>query len=126
MTNNNGSIDGANFFGRIPDEADFLRRSLREAEFWGYSLIGANLVCANLSKVSFTNACLRNAYLMYANLREACFRGADLTGAYLRLSYSSENYLLTNTTLMNARFDQNTYFPGGFDPSACGMIYEES
>lgn len=79
-------------------------------------LIGANLSGADLSKADLIGANLCKANLSGANLSEArlvfsYLMGADLSGANLH-----------NADLKEAKYDQTTKWPEGFDPIAAGAI----
>lgn len=79
-------------------------------------LIGANLSGADLSKADLIGANLCRANLSGANLSEArlifsFLMGADLSGANLN-----------KADLKEAKYDQKTKWPEGFDPIAAGAI----
>lgn len=80
-------------------------------------LIGANLSGADLSKADLMGANLCNANLSKTNLSEARLIFSYLMGANL----SEAN--LTNTDLREAKYDQTTTWPDGFDPMATGAVF---
>ncbi len=80
-------------------------------------LIGSNLSGADLSKADLMGANLCNANLSKTNLSEARLIFSYLMGANL----SEAN--LDNTDLREAKYDQKTIWPDGFDPVEAGAIF---
>ena len=103
--------------------AKFLHATLTNARMNGSDLCRARLIGANLQ-----NADLSKADLMGANLCRANLSGANLSGARLIFSYlmgadlSGAN--LWEADLKEAKYDQTTIWPDGFDPVAAGAIQD--
>lgn len=104
---------------------------LGEANLCGAYLNYANLINTNLSGANLSNAKLCMANLVHANLVGANFYKADLSGARLigafmrgtdLSSAKLEGANLSEALLGNAKYDQNTIWPEGFDPDAAGAI----
>ncbi len=101
--------------------AKMLHTSLSNARMSGADLGRARLIGANLS-----GADLSKADLIGANLCRANLSGANLSGARLIFSYlmgadlSGAN--LNKADLKEAKYDQTTKWPDGFDPIAAGAI----
>ena len=78
------------------------------------------LVGADLERADLREANLKGAKLKLADLKEADLRGADLSGADLRgadlkwANLSKAN--LHGTLLIDAKYDNLTEWPDGFDP----------
>jgi hypothetical protein len=118
----------------------------------GASLVAAQLGYANLQQLNLEGADLRDADLRCADLREAVLRNANLTGADLRgarldsaqfagstlrgadlrgadlvgrgVRHTGWATDLASADLAGARYDAATRWPWGFDPAACGCVYE--
>ena len=101
--------------------AKLLHATLTNARMSGADLSRARLIGANLS-----GADLSRAELVGANLCRANLSGANLTDARLIFSYLMGTDLsganLTNADLKDAKYDQETKWPEGFDPTAAGAI----
>jgi hypothetical protein len=76
-------------------------------------LSGSDLSEAHMRAASLRGALLVNAKLSGANLKDADLRGADLSGADL-----------SGADLRNARCDEATMWPGGFDWISAGVTQE--
>lgn len=74
----------------------------------------------DLRKADLRGVDLQGADLSYANLRKADLRGATLWGVDLNGAD------LQDTRLRGAKYDQDTNWPGGFDPQAAGAVYGET
>jgi uncharacterized protein YjbI with pentapeptide repeats len=90
---------------------DFGRAMLAWAHLTGADLCGANLTRANLFRAKLRNADLRGAVLGYAVLWKADLSGADLTDADL-----------THADLRDARCDEATRWPEGYDWQGSGVF----
>jgi len=104
---------------------------LRGADLRGTDLRGANLRGADLGGTYLRGADLRDADLRDADLRGTYLRGTDLRGANLRGAVLGGAYLrgadlrsadLGGADLRDARYDQLTLWPAGFDPVAAGAV----
>lgn len=134
-------LDGADLGGAACQDATFVQSSLRgtfleravlyRADLSGAvlddaRLQGAQLDNANLTDARLVRADLRAASLIEAQLTHGQFGGADLTGADLTRaelrSANLETAILENTTLDDARYDETTTWPEGFDPVVHGAI----
>jgi hypothetical protein len=97
---------------------------LSEAELSGASLSGASLNRANLSAADLPRANLFGADLRRANLSGAFLSGASLSGANLgQANLSGANLSganLSGVNLSEARYDDATNWPDGFNPIAAG------
>jgi serine/threonine protein kinase, bacterial len=91
----------ANFTGSILIGADFGRAGLVRASLRDTNLTKAYLSNADLEEADLRGADLRNAYLLNANLRGANLGGANLTGAKL----SPEQLAMARTNWMTIRPD---------------------
>jgi len=106
---------------RFPD-VYWYRVDGRGIDFYGADFTKAGLREAFLHKTVFYGACLkecvlRDADLSEANLQEANLEGADLRGADLKgANLAKAN--LTRANLKNARADERTVWPEGFDAQA--------
>ena len=129
-------------FGRPYLVARFwgVEANLRGANLMRAPLSSANLNAADLSEADLRKANLCSAILMSTDLRGADLRGADLRGALLYVTYLQEtqlqgadlratgldNYAIKRVAwLDNARFDEHTKWPEGFDPVAAGAVLVE-
>ncbi len=97
------NLKGANLSGVNLSEAD-----LSGANLVGAKLEGADLSLADLSQADLSGASLLVANLVGANLSRTNLYQADLTGA----------------DLTEAKADEDTTWPEGFDPKAAGVIFE--
>jgi uncharacterized protein YjbI with pentapeptide repeats len=82
------------------------RSDLSEASLVGARLYSASLRGALLNSSDLTEAKLLRADLSGASLKGACFKGAEFE----------------ETILYNARYDDATIWPEGFDPAAAGAV----
>jgi uncharacterized protein YjbI with pentapeptide repeats/alpha-tubulin suppressor-like RCC1 family protein len=83
-------------------------RSFRWQDFTDATFSSADLRRGDLTGAMFVNATLTNARLDSANVSSADFTGATITGA----------------TWVGTRYNAQTKWPTGFDPSAAGAILE--
>lgn len=88
---------------------------LTGADLTGADLRGADLSSALLRKAKLRRADLRGADLRSANLAGADLRAADLVGADLTGA-------VMGMSVADARYDETTRWPEGFDPQAQGAI----
>ncbi len=112
-----GNLIRANLSSAILFDANLSSAKLNSANLSGANLFFAKLVSANLSDANLvgaqlSNAKLNGAYLRGANLSDANLRGADLRSAQLS----------DRTDLLEAKYDDETLFPEGFDPETKGMV----
>ena len=96
-------------------EANFNNATLTEADLTKATLYGADFTKANL-----TGANLTKANLIGANLQEADLRNANLSEIKIM---KSGGIFLTNDDLKEAKYNEKTIFPEGFDPKKYGMIF---
>jgi hypothetical protein len=101
-------ISGGNLFGVNLERANLERANLPGANLSGANLSGANLLAANLSGANLSGASVDGADLYWAHLSGADLRESDLTG----------------TDLTEARANQDTIWPKGFDPFAAGVTFK--
>jgi hypothetical protein len=109
-------LAGASLAGRDMSKANLFDADLRVANLSGANLRGADLGGANLREAilydaNLSGADLRQANLRGADLREAILRGANLSGANL-----------SGANLDEAKWDNGTTWPQGFDPVAAGAV----
>lgn len=109
-----GDTDGADL-----SEVDLSGASLRGADLFDINLSGADLSEADLSGADLGSVDLRNASLSQANLSEANLSGAKLGAADL----SDAN--LSGANFQETLYNEETFFPEGFDPVQAGAILEE-
>ena len=106
---------------------DYLRGAdLRMAELGGANLRGANLQGANLQSTDLRGANLQGANLggadlrmaeLGANLKRANFQGANLDYSWITGADLRETNLDNASSLHMVRYDNQTRFPVGFDPT---------
>lgn len=109
-------------------EMDFLLAKLLHATLTNARMSGADLGRARLIGADLNGADLSKADLMGANLCRANLKGVNLSEARLIFSYLMGADLsgadLNNTDLREAKYDETTVWPDGFDPIAAGaMLY---
>lgn len=90
---------------------DCQAQELNQANFQGSNLRQANFRLTDLQGANFQNANLQGANLSMADIHSCNFCGADLTQANL-----------SGADRRNARYDDQTKFPAGFNPEIVGMI----
>lgn len=116
--------------------AKLRRARANRADLTGHDLTGADLRSMRGRAVVLADAVLVGADLSWADLRQADLRNADLTAALLTEADLSEADLrgadlaasrnLERVSLRNARADQDTTWPEGFDVGASGVRLEHS
>ena len=123
----NANLSSADLSDANLRNADLSDTNLRNADLSDTNLRNANLSSADLSDANLRNANLRNANLSDTNLSSADLSDADLRNADLRNADLSSTYNLIGAILKNARYNQYTKWPKGFDPKLkkYGMIKEE-
>lgn len=104
-------LRGANLMGTELRRADLSGANLSGAVLNGADLRDANLSGADLSQTDLNWAILRRANLGRANLRKANLGWADLRGADL-----------SQADLAEARYNDQTSWPEGFDPQTAGCL----
>jgi uncharacterized protein YjbI with pentapeptide repeats len=114
-------LRGADLRGADLLEADLTRALLDRADLTRALLIRADLTRADLTGADLRGADLRAARLFEADLRGADLRGADLCGADLSGANLSGANLL-DADLRAAKYNNQTQWPGGFDPQAAGAM----
>lgn len=106
--------------------AGFMAAQLLHATLSNARMIGADLSRARLIGTNLSGADLSKADLIGANLCRANLSGANLSEARLIFSYlmgadlSGAN--LNKADLKEAKYDQSTKWPDGFDPIAAGAV----
>ena len=120
-------FSNSDFPKEVQEKADFLlakllHATLTDARMSGADLGRARLIGANLSGADLSKADLMGANLCNANLSRANLSEARLIFSYLMGSNLSEANL-NNTDLREAKYDQKTIWPDGFDPVAAGAIF---
>jgi uncharacterized protein YjbI with pentapeptide repeats len=78
-----------------------------------------------VERVDLTDAHLRRTNLRGANLRRASLRGADLRDTIL-CGADLSGVDLSGADLRNAKCDDATIWPSGFDWQAAGVTHEPS
>jgi hypothetical protein len=108
-----------------------LQKSKLNDVFWrGVNLRNVDLYGSDLTRASLRNADLRNAVLYQAILVRSKFNNADLENANLEAAcveyadFSGAN--LTGTRLIDAKFNNETKWPTGFDPVEMGATASET
>jgi hypothetical protein len=109
-------LRGAELAGAYLSGADLFAADLAAADLRGADLGCAHLGSADLSGADLSRANLFGADLGWADLRGANLRGADLRRADLR------GARLTGANLTEVVYDDETLWPGGFDPAPVGAI----
>ena len=124
------NLDAADLSGADFNKADLGEAILARAVLWGASLYMANLRGAILTKANLGAADLGGADLSRADLSGTDLFRADLCGADLTKADLSKADLsganlsganLSGTKLGGATYNDDTEFPGGFDPRARRM-----
>lgn len=115
----NADLSGVMFMETQLEEAFLGRADLREAYLRSANLRAASLGSADLQnaflmRANLQNAFLGNANLRGANLQEANLRTTDLQGANLQ-----------GANLDQAKYNEYTKWPSGFDPEAAGAVLAE-
>lgn len=115
------------------DFANLYRANLERTNLEGADLKFANLGGANLEKANLEGAYLIVANLEGAELERANLKGVDLGGARLgganlegadlKGALLSTALQLDEAFLKDAKYDDSTKFPAGFDPEKAGMIH---
>jgi uncharacterized protein YjbI with pentapeptide repeats len=100
--------------GALLGGANLEGANLKEANLEEANLVGAKLEGANLKWASLYRANLKRANLSGANLYKANLKGANLSGA-----------ILAKANLEEAKANEDTTWPQGFDPVAAGVIFED-
>jgi uncharacterized protein YjbI with pentapeptide repeats len=115
-------LSGSDLSGSDLRRSDLRRSNLRRSDLRGSDLSDSNL---NGSDLNGSN--LRRSDLRRSNLRRSDLRGSDLSDSNLNGSDLSLAYYLAEAILKNARFNQYTKWPKGFDPKLkeYGLIREE-
>ena len=126
------NIRDGNLFSANLSGIKLVGADLSGANLSGANLIGANLIVAYLIGANLSGAKLIGAYLGDAKLNSADLSGANLSGANLRganLSYANlsganlNGAILSDTTdFLEARYDDETQFPEGFNLETKGMF----
>lgn len=140
------SLDGADLrkarlHRALLERASMRSSSLEEADLRGAFLTEADLTGANLQGASLATAALEHAILQRSTLVESLAVGArfnfarldnaDLTGADVAFSDFAGSSLrgarmlckrLGEASLKDARYDDATVWPPGFDPAAAGAV----
>jgi len=115
-----GSLDNAEALHaveRLRAQGWLTNRTLKDKQFVGANLRGANLASAYLRGAWFVNADLQGADLSGANLMGTIFTGADLTGARLDGATYDEKTVLPDGTSWSPGADLERFTapgsPGG-------------
>ena len=117
-------LSGANLVGAKLEGADLSLADLSQADLSGVWLMNSNLEGAtNLKWAKLHGANLAGANLYQADLSGASLLVANLVGANLSRTnlYQAD---LTGADLTEAKADEDTTWPEGFDPKAAGVIFE--
>ena len=121
--------------GLISEKADLRGTDLYRAYLGGADLTGADLRGTNLSQAYLGGADLTGVLLRKANLYLANLTEAGLTGAYLGGANRTRAYYrgveiiraeiigaeIIGANITEAKYDDETIFPEGFDPVEFGM-----
>lgn len=104
--------------------AKLTKADLENANFNKTNSQGANLSEANLTGSSLREAKLKGANLCRADLTDADLRGNrhDFRGSFVT-DLTATN--LEETILNGVKYNHETKWPEGFDPSKAGVIYED-
>jgi uncharacterized protein YjbI with pentapeptide repeats/membrane protein implicated in regulation of membrane protease activity len=130
------NLDAADLEGAILRNAGLLLASLNDTVLWAADAEGARLYGASLEGAALKGANLKSAGLTGANLKDAGLHsadlsGADLTGANLEgaglegANLEGANLQGANmrgAVVLNARYDETTIWPNGFDAAAQGAV----
>ena len=99
-------LRGADLYTALLEKADLRKAKLQGADLHNARLHGAKLQGAKLQKANLGRAVLQDAKLQRAELQGANLEYATLRGVYLR----------------GALYDDETFWPYGFDPDVAGAI----
>lgn len=123
---NGAAVDKAHLPKDDQTAMDFFMAKLIHATLTNARMSGADLCRARLIGANLHGADLSKADLMGANLCRANLSGANLSEARLIFSYLMGTDLsganLNKADLKEAKYDQATMWPDGFDPIAAGAI----
>jgi len=111
-----GSLDNAEALHaveRLRAQGWLTNRTLKDKQFVGANLRGANLASAYLRGAWFVNADLQGADLSGANLMGTIFTGADLTGARLDGATYDEKTVLPDGTAWSPGADLERFTDPG-------------
>lgn len=109
---------------------DLMGAQLEGANLWGLNLKESNLSGANLDKTNLGVAHLIKANLhgtsfVEANLWGANLKNADLSGARLE-GANLTGAALDGADLHQAKYNNSTVWPRGFNPKAAGAVLVEN
>jgi len=119
-----GSRMSTNFSRAILSKAIFNNATLSFSKFNNANLNSASFCSTNLSAADLSGADLRDSTLSLAVLHSANLSNAQLQGADIRGSDLSQA-IVENVDIRGAIYDENTVFPGEFNPEAAGAIFSD-
>lgn len=120
---NNADLSNANLNGAFLNHAQLSVAKLKQAKAIDANLENANLKQALLTGIDFSGANLKKAILIEANLTNAILINTNLEETDLR-GANLDGADLTGANLRSAKYNDNTKFPAGFNPSGKGMRKE--
>jgi hypothetical protein len=108
-------LDGARLSNTSLRHTNLARAVMRGVDLRGSDLKDADLREALMDRAQMTGTNLSGAHLQGATLHEAVLEHADLTGADLRGANFHDAHL-KGADLKDAKWDDTTVWPDGFDP----------
>jgi uncharacterized protein YjbI with pentapeptide repeats len=101
--------------------SDLTEADLKWTHFENANLANTKMVHGNLKGAYLRGANLQKSNLAWANLQEANLTGANLGETHLEGAILL-GAILTNVNLVGSRYNQQTQWSEGFNPSALGAI----
>ncbi|MCI1273818.1 MAG: pentapeptide repeat-containing protein [Clostridiaceae bacterium] len=117
---NFSELDNKDFIGTT-----FYRTSINNSDFSGICLKNASFKKATLKNTNFSYTDCKETNFKKANLAMCNFENSNMTNADLRGADLSSIKYNKNTNFNDAKYDQNTIFPKGFEPEEHHMQYIE-
>ena len=109
----NGKFHFANLSGSDLSFGIFSEAKMQDADLRQTTIESTDLYKAKLMRVDFRNATFSNQVNVFlAEMSNSDLRGTDLGDTDLSATF-----------LYGARYDENTIFPSGFDPSSANMVF---
>ena len=109
----NGKFHFANLAGSDLSFAIFSNAKMNDADLRQTTIESTDLYKAKLIRADFRNATFSNQVNVFlAEMSNSDLRGADFGDTDLSATF-----------LYGAKYDENTIFPSGFDPSTANMVF---
>jgi hypothetical protein len=122
LTSTRLTLDGINASNRYLRHLKLHYSYVRNAQFLGANLSGAELMHSNLTGTDFGGANLSKSYFLYADLRRARFDKANLSGTMFECSDLTDAKLSQShwSELKPPTYNGETHFSNGFQPDKHG------